>query len=179
MIHHFENSRKSLQLYLNFSLITGTWGMEGPLPIACFPCGSRHLFWSHPRDDGAGLQEDGHALSLSQEQPSGCVTWGMNASFYMETKKEFCNCYWDKVAKECRPAGQDWQILRQVSPTQSHQSNGAAEKAVSKVRGLAGTYLAVMKTKSRRDNTLTNASVDDQTRSMDSHEIQCEKGTHE
>ena len=24
--------------------------------------GSRHLFWSHTRDDGARLQEDGHAL---------------------------------------------------------------------------------------------------------------------
>ena len=32
----------------------------------------------------------------------------------------------DKVARKCRPEGQDWQILRQVSPTQSHQSNGAA-----------------------------------------------------
>ena len=53
----------------------------------------------------------------------------------------------DKVAKECRPEGQDWQILRQVSPTQSHQSNGAAEKAVSTVRGLARTYLAVIKEK--------------------------------
>ena len=41
----------------------------------------------------------------------------------------------DKVAKECRPEGQDWQILRQVSPTQRHQSNGAAEKAVSTVCG--------------------------------------------
>ena len=53
----------------------------------------------------------------------------------------------DKVAKECRPEGQDWQILRQVSPTQSHQSNGAAEKAVSTVRGLVRTYLAVIKDK--------------------------------
>ena len=53
----------------------------------------------------------------------------------------------DKVAKECRPEGQDWQILRQVSPTQSHQSNGAAEKAVSTVRGLTGTHLAVIKDK--------------------------------
>ena len=53
----------------------------------------------------------------------------------------------DKVAKECRPEGQDRQILRQVSPTQSHQSNGAAEKAVSTVRGLAETYLAVIKDK--------------------------------
>ena len=55
----------------------------------------------------------------------------------------------DKVAKECRPEGEDWHILRQVSPTQSHQINGAAEKAVSAVRGLAGTYLAVLKGKSR------------------------------
>ena len=27
-IHHIENSRKSMQLYLNFSLIMGTWRME-------------------------------------------------------------------------------------------------------------------------------------------------------
>ena len=33
----------------------------------------------------------------------------------------------DKVAKECRPQGQDWQI--HVSPTQSHQGNGAVEKS--------------------------------------------------
>ena len=51
------------------------------------------------------------------------------------------------MAKECRPEGQDWQILQQVSPTQSHQSNGAAEKAVSTVCGLARTYLAVLKDK--------------------------------
>ena len=53
----------------------------------------------------------------------------------------------DKVARERRPEGQDWQILRQVSPTQSHQSNGAAEKAVSTVRGLATTHLAVLNDK--------------------------------
>ena len=53
----------------------------------------------------------------------------------------------DKVAKECRLEGQGWQILRQVSPTQIHQSNGAAEKAVSTVRGLATTFLAVIKDK--------------------------------
>ena len=48
----------------------------------------------------------------------------------------------DKVAKDCRPEGQEWQILRQVSPTQSHQSsNGAAEEAVSTEGRLARTYL--------------------------------------
>ena len=34
-----------------------------------------------------------------------------------------------------------------VSPTQTHQSNGTVEKAVSAVRGLARTYLAVLKDK--------------------------------
>ena len=51
----------------------------------------------------------------------------------------------DKVQKNVVLRDKDWQILRQVSPTQSHQSNGAAEKAVSTVRGLARTYLAVLK----------------------------------
>ena len=27
-IHHIENNRKSMQLYLNFRLIIGTWEME-------------------------------------------------------------------------------------------------------------------------------------------------------
>ena len=53
----------------------------------------------------------------------------------------------DKMEKECRPEGQDWQILTHVSPTHSHQSNGAAEKAVSTLRGLPRTYLAVLKDK--------------------------------
>ena len=49
----------------------------------------------------------------------------------------------DNVA--CRPEGPDWQFLRQVSSTQSHQSKGAAEKPVSTARGLARTYLAAQK----------------------------------
>ena len=71
----------------------------------------------------------------------------MNAFVYMETKEGVLRLLLDKVAKECRSEGQHWQILRQVSPTQSHQSNGAAEKAVSTARGLARTYLAVIKDK--------------------------------
>ena len=42
----------------------GYMGDGGPLPIACFLV-DRHLFWSHPRDDGARLQEDGHALLVA------------------------------------------------------------------------------------------------------------------
>ena len=83
----------------------------------------------------------------------------------------------DKVAKECRPEGQDWKMLRQPSPTQSHQSNGAAEKAVSTEQEIAGAYLAVLKRRNSifwSDNTLSDASVDDQTRSVDPHSMQCE-----
>ena len=52
------------------------------------------------------------------------------------------------MAKECRLEGQDWQRPRQVSLTQSHQQTiGAVEKAISTVRGLARTYVAVLKEK--------------------------------
>ena len=40
----------------------GYVGDGGPLQNRVLIRGSRQLFWSHPRDDGAGLLEDGHAL---------------------------------------------------------------------------------------------------------------------
>ena len=33
---------------------------------------------------------------LLRQQPSGCVTWGLNAFVYTETKKEFFSCCWTK-----------------------------------------------------------------------------------
>ena len=51
------------------------------------------------------------------------------------------------LPKERRPEGQDLQILRHMSPTQSHQSNGAAETSISTVRGLPRTYLTFIKDK--------------------------------
>ena len=67
-----------------------------------------------------------HRLVVS-EQPSGCVTWSSGRVLQLPL---------NTVAKECRPEGQDWQH-RQVSPTQSHQSNGAAEKASTRARSVA------------------------------------------
>ena len=67
---------------------------------------------------------------LLRQQPNGCVKWGMKRFCPHGDKEGVLQLLLDRVAKECRPEGQDWQILRQVSPTQSHQSNGAAEKAV-------------------------------------------------
>ena len=73
-----------------------------------------------------------------RQQASECVIWSMNASC-LHGDKGVLQLLLAKVVKECRLEGQDWQILRQVSPTQSHPSNGAAEEAVSTVRGLART----------------------------------------
>ena len=83
-----------------------------------------------------------------------------------------------KVAKECRQEGLDWQILRQVSPTQSHQSNGTAEKAVSTVRGLARTYLEVLIDKIPVfwfNDTFIDAAVDSRTRSVLAHMLSRER----
>ena len=86
----------------------GYMGDGGPLQIAW------RWFWTPRRWT---------CLMLSQQQPSGYVTWCMNAFVYMETKQSALQLLLDKVAKECRPEGQDWQILRQVSPTQSHSEH--------------------------------------------------------
>ena len=76
--------------------------------------------------------------------------------------------------KEGPDNGQGWQILRQVSPTQSHSNLGAAEKAISTVRGLAGTYLAVIQDKNlvfRHYTRFADGTVDHQTRWVGSHKI--------
>ena len=57
---HREQSRIDAvvpQLQFDYGYL-GRWR---PSADSVLPCGSRHLFWSHPRNDGAGLREDGHA----------------------------------------------------------------------------------------------------------------------
>ena len=73
------------------------------------------------------------------------VIWVTNACVYTETQEGDLHLLLDKVAKECRPVGHSGQIIRQMSLTQSQQSSGATEKAISTMRGLARTYLAVLK----------------------------------
>ena len=89
----------------------------GPLQIACFPVGA---------DTSSGSI---HATMVPDSKNS-CPHGDREGVVQL------------LLDKECRPEGQDWQILRQVSPTQSHQGNGAAEKAVSIVRALDKTKLA-------------------------------------
>ena len=82
-----------------------------------------------------------------RQQPSGVRDLVYERFCLHGDKEGVLQLLLDKVAGECRPDGQDWKIRRHVSQIQSHQSNGAAEKAVSTVRGLATTYLAVLKDK--------------------------------
>ena len=84
------------------------------------------------------------------------MTWSMIA--VVNTETGFIQLLLDKVAKACRPE-QNWQILQQVSPTQSHQSNHATKKAVSTVRGLARTHLAVLKHKLPSSDVTTHSPM--------------------
>ena len=67
-----------------------------------------------------------------RQQPSGCVTWSMNAFVNTETK-EFFSC--------CRTKWQD-NVVKFYD-----ECHRAAEKTVSTGRGLGRTYLAVFKDK--------------------------------
>ena len=120
----------------------GYVGDGGPLQIACFPWEQTPLLEPSTRR-WCPTPRRWTCPVLLRQQANGCVTWCMNAFCLHGDKERVLQLLLDKMAKECRPEGRDWQILRQVSPTQSHQSNGAAEKAVSTVRGLARTFLAV------------------------------------
>ena len=163
-----------MQLYLNFSLITGTWVMEAL-------CRKRASLWEQiPLLEPSTRRwcrtpRRWTCPALSQQHPSGCVTWGRTLSSTW-TKKEFYNCCWTKWQKN---------ILRQVlfcEPT--HQSNewSSGESRLHSTWtcwNISGSYQRQSPVFCS-DNTFTNASVDEQTRSTDSHEIQCEKGgTHE
>ena len=142
---HIENSRKSTQCCHNFSFTTATWETS-PLQMVWFLVET---------DTSSGVI---HATMMTPgrwtcperwpERPSGCVTWGMNERFCLHGDKAgVLQFLLDRVTKECRLEGQSLAILRQGVPTQSHQSNGAVEKAVSTLRGLARTDLAVLNTK--------------------------------
>ena len=114
MIHHIENSRKVDAVVPELPFDFGYMGDGGPLQIACFLVGTDTSSGSKKVDMLHVVAGDNH----------GVFQWLLG-----------------KLAKECRPdERQDLKILRQVSPTQNHQSNGAAEKAVSTIRGLARTY---------------------------------------
>ena len=112
-------------------------GDGGPLQIACFLVGADTSSGAIRATMVPDSKKDGHALCCCGNSQMGARTWGYERFSLHGDEEGVLHLLLDRVAKGCRPKGQDWQILRQESPTQSHQSNGAAEEAVSTVRGLA------------------------------------------
>ena len=94
----------------------GYMGDGGPLQSACFLVGA---------DTSSGaihatmVPDSKTCPMLLRQQPNGCVTWGTNAFCLHGDRQGVLQLLLDKVAEECRPEGQDWQILQQVSLTQA------------------------------------------------------------
>ena len=127
-----------MQLCLNFSLTTGTWVTEAL-------CRSRASSWEQTLLLEPSTRRWCPTNSKKFDMPyvvAASAKWVRDLGyerFCLHGNKEgVLKFLLDKVAKNV--------VLKdKTSPTQSHQSNGAAEKAVSTVRGLARTCLAVLK----------------------------------
>ena len=123
-------------------------GDGGPLQIACFLVGT--YTFSGAIDET--MVPDSTKMDMLYVV-AGTAKWVRDVAcerFRLHgDKDEFFRCWRTKWRRNVVPQDKTGKFLRQVSPTQSHQSNGAAEKAVSTVRGLARTNLAVLKDKSR------------------------------
>ena len=147
----------------------GYMGDWGPLTDSVFPCGSRHLLWSHPRDDGARLQEDGHALRCRNSLVGAWL--GVWTFFVHGDKEGVLQLPLDKVAKECRLERQDWQILRQCHRHRAIRAMEQRRKVSPQYVDLLEHIWQFSKTKSRLSKWQHTLWC-----SMDSHEIECEKG---
>ena len=116
MIHHIENSRESTQLCLNFNSTMGTWVTEAL-------CRSHASWWEQTpllEPSTATMVPDSKKVDMPSVV-AATAKWVRDLGY-----ERFClhgdtggvlQLLLDKEAKECRPEGQDWQILRQVSPT--------------------------------------------------------------
>ena len=144
MVLHIENSRTLAQWFHNSTLTTVTKETEALHRLHVSSWEQTPLLGPF-FDNGSRLQEDGHAL-LAAGTAKWVRDWEYERLCLHGDKEGVLQLLLVKVAKECRLKNKT-DILRQVSPTQSHQSNGAAEKAVSAVRGLARTYLTVIRDK--------------------------------
>ena len=146
----------------------------GPLQMACFLVGT-DTFWSHPRNDGAGLQEDGHALRCHNNSQVGAwpgvwtllSTWRQRRSSIIATRQS------GKRMSPWRTRLADSATsVTDTEPSEQWSSGESRLHSTCTCWNISGSY--------QRQNPVfcsdNNASVDDQTRSMDSHDIQCEKG---
>ena len=126
-----ENSRKLTQCRINLSLTTATSETEAFYILHVSSLEQTPILEPYTRQWCQTTRR--LTCSMWMQEQLNVRDWSTNACVYTEITKEFFICYRTEVANTCRLEGQDWQILQQVSPTQIHESSGAAEKAVSSV----------------------------------------------
>ena len=153
-----------MQLCLNFNLTADTWVTEA-LCISRVSSWQQTPFLEQSTRRWYQTPRRFTCPAMWLQQPSGYVTWCMNDFVYTETEGVL-QLHLDKVARECRLGGQDRQILRQVSPIQSHQSN--ERQRSPQCADLLEHIFFYSK------HTLSDSAVDHQTCCLDSHSIQCE-----
>ena len=76
---HIENSRTSTQWYLNFSLTTDTWEMEDLCRLRVSSWAPQPLLEPYTRQ-WCQTPRRWTCPTCLQEQPSGCVTWGIHSA---------------------------------------------------------------------------------------------------
>ena len=128
----------------------GYMGNGGPLQVHLLWCRTPRR-WTYP--------------PLWQQKSSGCVTWGMNAF----------DCYWTEWQK-------NGVLKDNTGKFYDKCHRHRAIRAMEPLRKLSPQHVdspehiwRLSKTKSRFSQDTLRCFRDDQTRSMDSHEIQCEK----
>ena len=109
------------------------------------------------------------------EHPSGHAIWDTNVSVFTVTKKEFFSCIWTKLPESVVQKDKIGKFFHECRRHRAIRGLEQAEKAISTVRGLARTYLAVIKNQRslvRFDARHTDVALEHPTRCMGSHSIQ-------
>ena len=102
----------------------GYMGDGGPLQIACFLVGADTSSGAihAPMVPDSKKMDMPHVVAATAKWVRDLV----HARFSLHGDKEgVLQLLLDRVAKECRLEGQDWQILRQVSPTQPSEQRSS------------------------------------------------------
>ena len=115
---------------------------------------------------------------LLRQQPNGVRDLEYERFCLHGDKEEVLQLLLDKVAKECRPEGQ--KVANSVTSVTDTAPSEQWSSGESRLHS-TWTFWTISGSSQRQnpvfrsDNTLSDASADDQTRSMDSPSIHCEK----
>ena len=96
---------------------------------------------------------------LLRQQQNGCVTLGMNAFVHMETKNEFFSFYWTKWQENVVLKNKTGKFYDKCHRRTAIRAMEQLRKPSPTVRGLARTYLAVLKDKNPSFEVTTHSPM--------------------